>query len=161
MLRLFALLLCAAVFTGQAQATEITGKVIKIADGDTLTLLTADKQQVKIRFAEIDTPERSQPYGKAAKQLLSDMAFGKLARVEVVDVDRYGRTVGQVHVNGNHINAALVAQGAAWCYRKYMRGDWCVPLEDTAKLAKRGLWGLQADQRIPPWEWRKNKRKKK
>lgn len=78
----------------------------------------------------------------------------------MIDTGRYGRAVGQVYVSGKHIDAALFAQGAACCCRKYMRGNWCVPLEDAAERAERGLWGLQADQHLPPWEWRKMKRRK-
>jgi endonuclease YncB( thermonuclease family) len=69
------------------------GKVVKISDGDTLTLLTAGKKQIKIRLAEIDTPESRQPYGSRARQALSNLAFGKQARIVVQDIDRYGRTV--------------------------------------------------------------------
>jgi endonuclease YncB( thermonuclease family) len=71
------------------------GKVVKIADGDTLTLLV-DDQQLKIRLSDIDTPERKQPFGTRAKQALSELAFGKQARVVEVTVDRYGRIVGRV-----------------------------------------------------------------
>ncbi|MGC1951256.1 MAG: thermonuclease family protein, partial [Gammaproteobacteria bacterium] len=67
-------------------------KVVGIADGDTLTLLV-DTKQLRIRLAEIDTPERGQPYATKAKQALSDLTFGKTARVVEVDLDRYGRIV--------------------------------------------------------------------
>ena len=74
-----------------AHATEYAGRVVGISDGDTLTLLTAEKQQIKVRLGEIDTPESRQPYGTRAKQALSDLAFGKEARVVEQDEDRYGR----------------------------------------------------------------------
>lgn len=108
-----------------ALAGEYAGKVVGIADGDTLTLLTADKRQIKVRLAEIDAPESGQPYGRHAKQVLSDLAFGRQARVRVVDRDRYGRDPG------------LFA------------------LEEEARKQRRGLWALPEAQKIPPWEWRR------
>ena len=86
------------LFTLSAQAETLEGKVIKIADGDTLTLLTPSNQQVKIRLAGVDTPERKQPFGNKAKQALSNLAFQKQALVEIETKDRYGRTIGVVFV---------------------------------------------------------------
>ncbi len=99
-------------------ATVHEGKVIKIADGDTLTILV-DTQQHRIRLSDIDTPERKPPFGTKAKQALSDLTFGKQARVVEVTVDRYGRIVRRVYVEGIDVNRALVAQGFAWVYRRY------------------------------------------
>ncbi len=88
------ILLVAMLTPGPVTATEThVGKVVKVADGDTLTLLT-DGRQIKVRLAEIDTPEKGQPFGNKAKQALAEMVFGKQVKVIVVDVDRYGRTVG-------------------------------------------------------------------
>src|SRR5690606_665034 len=102
-----------------ASATTLTGKVVAIADGDTLTLLTPAREQVKIRLAEIDTPERAQPYGTRARQALSDLAFGKQATVETSEKDRYGRVIGRIYVDGVDVNKELVSRGAAWVYRQY------------------------------------------
>jgi endonuclease YncB( thermonuclease family) len=76
------LLLATPIFAG-----ELSGKVIGISDGDTFTLLTADKQQIKIRLAEIDAPESGQPYGNKSKQALSGLIFGKDIRVDVQTTD--------------------------------------------------------------------------
>jgi len=90
----------------QAPAETVhQGKVVKIADGDTLTLLV-DCKQLKIRLSDIDTPERKQPFGTRAKQALSELAFGKLVRVVEVTKDRYGRIVGRVYDNEFSVNAA-------------------------------------------------------
>ena len=139
-------------------AADLTGKVVGISDGDTLTLLVPDGasfKQVKVRLGEIDTPESKQPYGSRARQALSDLAFGKQARVVVQDTDRYGRTVGRVYVGGTDVNAELVKQGAAWAYRQYLKDQSLLTLEAEAKAAKRGLWGLPEAERCPPWDWRK------
>ena len=93
------------------QAEKLEGKVVKIADGDTLTLLTSTKDQVKIRLAGIDTPERKQPFGNRAKQALAKLAFQKQALIEAETKDRYGRTVGVVFVDGLNVNHELVKLG--------------------------------------------------
>ena len=144
------------LFTLSAQAETLEGKVIKIADGDTLTLLTSSNKQVKVRLAGIDTPERKQPFGNRAKQALSNLAFQKQALVEVETIDRYGRTIGVVFVGSKNLNAELVKQGMAWVYRKYTDDERFYVLESEAKQSKRGLW--LDENPIPPWEWRKGKR---
>ena len=110
---LLALLLLAAPLL----AIDLTGRVTAVGDGDTMTLLVPDGasfKQVKVRLGEIDTPESRQPYGERAKQTLSDLAFGKPARVVVQDTDRYGRTVGRVYVGNLDVNAEMIGRGAAW-----------------------------------------------
>ena len=144
------------LFTLSAQAETLEGKVVKIADGDTLTLLTSSNQQVKVRLAGIDTPERKQPFGNRAKQALSSLAFQKQALVEIETKDRYGRTVGIVFVNGQNVNTELVKQGMAWVYRKYNKDMDLYELESRAKKEKLELW--LDENPIPPWEWRRGKR---
>lgn len=141
-----------------ASATWISGRVVSVADGDTITVLQ-DKQQYKIRLAEIDTPEKAQPYGSKAKKALSDLVFGKTVTVEQVDTDRYGRVVGKVFLDGLYVNADMVKNGHAWVYKKYARDQDLYRLEALARKHKLGLWALQEDQRIPPWEWRRQKKK--
>ncbi len=149
-----------AIFAGPLLAAEYTGRVVGVSDGDTLTLLTAltaEKQQVKVRLGEIDTPERKQPYGTRAQQALSDLTYNKQARVVVQDTDRFGRTVGRVYVGSLDINAEMVKQGAAWVYRQYLKDQSLLALEQQAKSAKRGLWGLPETERCPPWDWRRGR----
>jgi len=74
--------------------------------------------------------------------------------VVIQDTDRYGRTVGRVYVGNVDVNAEMVKQGAAWVYRKYAKDQSLYALENEAKAAKRGLWGLPEAARTPPWEWR-------
>ena len=137
-------------------AETIQGKVVHIADGDTLTLLTSSNKQVKIRLAEIDTPEKKQPFGNKAKQALAALTFQKQVTVDVQTIDRYKRTVGRVYVHGFDVNAELVKQGMAWVYRKYTKDQNLYALEAEAKSARRGLWS--SDKPIAPWDWRKGKR---
>ena len=145
-------------FQNPAQAATLSGRVVGVHDGDTLTLLDANRHQTKIRLAEIDTPESAQPYGSRAKQALSDLVFGKDIRVEVREQDRYGRSVGRVYAGSTDVNAAMVAAGAAWVYRQYSHDPELLRLETEARAAGRGLWSLPEAQRTPPWEWRKQQR---
>lgn len=127
--------------------------VIAIADGDTLTCLTDDRQQVRIRLAEIDAPERRQPFGARSRQSLGEMCREKRAEVRVVDRDRYGRTVGRVTCAGVDTNAEQVRRGMAWVYDRYAQDKMLYRLQDGARAADRGLWADAAP--VPPWEWRK------
>ena len=147
------LLLLAAVPTLGA---DLTGRVVGISDGDTFTVLTADKQQIKIRLAEIDAPESGQPYGNKSKQVLSGLIFGKDVRVVVQTTDRYGRTVGRPYVGDLDVCAEMVRIGAAWAYREYLIDRSLLTLEADAKADKKGLWGLSEAQNMPPWEWRRS-----
>jgi len=148
------LLICLAL---PSTADIITGKVIAISDGDTLTVLK-DKTQYKIRLSEIDTPEKRQPYGKKAKQALSDLVFGKTISVKVETTDRYGRTVGRIYLGDLDVNAEMVRNGHAWVYQKYAKDKNLYQLEVIAKENEVGLWSLPEAQKIPPWEWRRGKR---
>ncbi|MBK8537318.1 MAG: thermonuclease family protein [Candidatus Competibacteraceae bacterium] len=144
--------LLALVVVGAATAETLTGRVVSVSDGDTLTLLTADRQRVKIRLAEIDAPEHDQPFGSRSKQSLSQLAFNKTVTVEVRAHDDYGRTVGVVFVAGQSLDAEQVRRGMAWVYRQYATTPSLYTLEAEAKAARRGLW---ADSNpLPPWDWR-------
>lgn len=140
-----------------AFADPITARVVGVHDGDTITVLTPEKRQIKIRLAEIDAPELSQPYGKKAKQLLSLMVFGKDVSFTPLTTDKYGRTVARVYQGQNDINLAMVQTGAAWAYRKYLTDTAFLEAETEARKTGTGLWALQPDQVTPPWEWRRAK----
>ncbi len=137
-----------------AAAAEIGGRVVGIADGDTLTVLDDGRRQTRVRLAEIDTPEAGQPYGTRARQILSELVFDRAVRVVVQDTDRYGRAVGRVYAGPVDVNAEMVRRGSAWVYRRYSRDPALLALEEEARNAKRGLWALPEAERIPPWEWR-------
>ncbi len=152
---------CALLLLAQAAAArDLHGRVVGISDGDTLTLLTGEQEQVRIRLAGIDAPERGQPYGSRARQALSDIAFGKPVRIAVLDTDRYGRVVGRVFAGAQDANAELVRRGAAWVYRRYSRDPALLGLEEAARAEGQGLWALPEPERVPPWEWRAAERKR-
>ncbi len=150
------LVIAAALFllTATAFADPITARVVSVHDGDTITVLTPDKRQIKIRFAEIDAPELAQPYGKKAKQLLARMVFGKDVSIAPMTTDKYRRIVARVYQDNRDINLAMVQSGAAWAYRKYLTDPAILEAEARARNARTGLWALQPDQIMPPWKWR-------
>lgn len=159
MKQLTALIFCAAlVLAHPAAAADIAGRVVGITDGDTLTLLTDQKESIRVRLAEIDAPEKGQPYGARAKQALSELCFNQQVTAAYVDTDRYGRTVARIRAVTLDINAEMVKRGAAWVYRKYARDPALLAIEEEARREGRGLWALPESERQPPWEWRALKR---
>jgi micrococcal nuclease len=148
------------LFAGDALAAkphyEITGKVVAIADGDTLTVLDESKTQHKIRLAGIDAPEKGQAFGTKARESLAAKVFRQTVRVEVIDVDRYRREVGRIYLGERFINLEMVTDGLAWRYVQYDKPGEFTAAETDAREHRRGLW---ADPHpVPPWEWRRAKR---
>ena len=150
---LFAVLLAFSI----AAAVDLTGRVVGVSDGDTITILVG-KQTTKVRLYGIDCPEKSQDFGSRAKEFTSLEAFGKPVTVEVKDTDRYGRQVGIVTLpDGRNLNYELVRTGMAWWYRHYSDDDSLRILEQAARDAKLGLWSMENP--TPPWEFRKQRRR--
>ena len=146
------MLLVLACSTSLAETVE--GLVIGIADGDTFTLLTADQRQVKIRVAEIDAPERGQPYASRSRQQLANLIFKKDLTVRVQVVDRYNRVVGRPVIGDMDVTVEMIRSGAAWVYRTYSDDVQLYELERTARSERRGLWDLPESDRLSPWNWR-------
>ena len=139
-------------------AETISGRVVGVADGDTITVLDADKTQHRIRLSGIDAPEKKQPFGQRSKQSLSDLVFSKSVAVETTKRDRYGREVGKVLIEGVDANLVQVQRGFAWHYKAYQREQSPqdrVLYSDAEAIARRdrvGLWRDDTPQ--PPWEFR-------
>ena len=130
----------------------IEGRVIGVHDGDTVTLLIAGNQQLKIRLAQIDAPELDQPFGQQSKQSLSDMVFNKTIKVDKETTDKYGRTVGTLIIEGVDANKEQVKRGMAWVYKQYLHDQSLIPLEETARQTKVGLWADATP--MAPWDYR-------
>lgn len=133
--------------------------VVGISDGDTLAARcpTDDTahpyQQVKVRIAAIDAPEKAQPFGQRSRQNLADLCFKVEATITPKTKDRYGRTVADVECRGKDAGTAQVHAGMAWYYVRYGKGyEALAGVEAEARQDQRGLWSLEA---VPPWEWRK------
>ncbi len=130
----------------------LEGRVVGVSDGDTITVLDSGNRTHRVRLAEIDAPEKDQPFGQRAKLRMSDLCYGKLASVQAKGEDRYGRTIGIVSCNGVNANTAMVESGHAWVYRQYATSTFLFKAEKQAKMARAGLWADPSP--TPPWEWR-------
>jgi len=145
---------------GCQSAATVSGKVVKVSDGDTFHLLTAGNRQVKVRLYGVDAPEKGQAFGSRAQQTLSQLVFGRQVTVNSKGTDQFKRVLGIVVVQNDAgstivVNEALLQQGMAWHFTRYDKNpDWA-RLQQQAKANKTGLW---ADSNpTPPWEWRKNR----
>ncbi len=158
------LALCLALVAHVALADTIEGEVVRVADGDTLTIRTSQPLDYRIRISGIDAPEKGQPFGNRSKQNLAQLALNKQAQLDCYKTDRYQRKVCRVFVEGGDVGLEQVRGGAAWWYRAYAKEQTAAErrdygeAEDQAKAAKVGLWREQDP--VPPWEWRAEKRGK-
>jgi endonuclease YncB( thermonuclease family) len=141
-----------------AFSATLTGKVVGVSDGDTITLLDVSKTQHRIRLAGIDAPEKNQPFGDRSKQNLSNLVFAKNVTVEWDKTDKYGRTIGKVVAEGKDASLEQVRAGLAWHYKQYQneqsasdRGAYAAA-EDQARSRGVGLW--RDPRSIPPWDFR-------
>ena len=164
---LLAPLLAVAVLLGfsspaAALPREIEGFVIRVTDGDTITVATTAGSKSRVRLYGIDAPEirhkdrPGQAYGRESRVALKEKAYRMPVRVEIVDVDSYGRLVGVVFLGRRNINAEMVAEGYAWAYRRFLGGPYAssfIGLERKARKKKLGLW--RESNPTPPWEFKR------
>jgi len=140
---------CALALAGAAFAAEpwtIEGRVVAVADGDTITILDRDKRQHKIRFNRIDAPEKKQPFGQRSRQNLSALIFDRNVRAECNKRDRYGREVCKVLDGPHDVGLEQIRAGLAWWYRAYASEqspedrERYEHAEQDARAKKVGLW---------------------
>lgn len=140
-------------------ADGVAGRVVGVADGDTITILEASRHVHRIRYAGIDAPEKAQPFGQRSKQNLARLVEGRDVVAQCGKVDRYGRKVCKVLLDGVDTNLAQVQAGFAWHYRQYASeqslGDRAAyaEAEVKARQASKGLWVDPSP--VPPWDWRR------
>ena len=150
--------LCLLFFTLVSFAEELIGKVIKVSDGDTITVLDSNNQKHKIRLKGIDAPESQQAFGDISTQSLSELVYDKEVLVTWDKKDKYYRILGKVIVDGNDANYEQLTKGLAWYYKQYEKD---LSDEDKKRYSEAEEWarnyseGLWADSKsIPPWEFR-------
>ncbi|UIR54765.1 thermonuclease family protein [Sphingobacterium sp. SRCM116780] len=135
----------------------IKGKVVRVSDGDTITILDSTNTQIRVRFYGIDCPEKGQDFANVARQFTSDLCFSKMVTVDVKDIDRYGRRVGIVWTSDSvDVNLALLKSGLAWHYKMFDKSDEFAQAEHLAQLNKSGLWRQR--NAVRPWEYRRSKK---
>ena len=123
-----------------ANTNSVSGRVISVADGDTITIIGDENTQYKIRLNAIDAPEKSQAFGQKSKQQLSNYVFGKDVTVKWKSKDKYGRVLGTVFVGGKDINLQMVRDGFAWHYKHFDSSPAYAAAETEARQNRRGLW---------------------
>lgn len=138
-----------------------TGKVIGVKDGDTVVILDEKaKVQYTVRVADIDCPEKNQPFGKKAKWFTSSEIFGKEVKIQIKNpnkpTDKYDRIIGYVLYEGKNLSHELLKVGLAWHYKYYSNDQKMAKLEKIAINKKLGLWS--EPNPINPHKWRKGKR---
>ncbi len=154
--------LCAVFFIASAKSRTISGKVVRVSDGDSIHIQTRSGKKYEVRLYGVDSPEMGQAFGRSARKYTSRLVNKKKVSVTVYDIDQYGRTVGVVTSAGTNVNEYLVASGLAWQYGRYCHVSFCSQwkrLEQQARAQKKGLW--KKTDPIPPWEWRKKHQKNK
>jgi endonuclease YncB( thermonuclease family) len=135
-----------------AQAETFDAYVIAVIDGDTVLVLR-DQQKLKLRLADIDAPEKAQPFGQRSLEHLKSRVNRKVVQVESRAIDQYGRTIATLKLDGADLNQELVRQGMAWEYSFHHSDKAFIALQLEAQQAKRGLWAQASPQ--APWQWRK------
>lgn len=144
------LLVCLA---GETHAEQFTAKIIAVLDGDTVIAARDNVPPIKIRLAEIDAPEMTQPGGTDAKKVLSEMVLHKRVTVDSQAVDQYGRLVAHLAVDGKRVSELMMGLGMAWEYSHFHRNTRYIALQSEAQAAGRGIWRQTSP--LPPWQWRK------
>jgi endonuclease YncB( thermonuclease family) len=146
-------------------ADSLTGRVVRVTDGDTIVVLDPTNTQHKIRLQGIDAPERGQAFGTKSKDHLASLIAGGAVTVDYSKRDRYKRIVGKVLLDGDDMNLEQVKSGMAWHYKKYQgeqSSDDRIAYSDAELEARRDKLGLWADQNpVPPWEYRQAKRQQR
>ena len=148
-------LLALIILSSYLFSLELIGKVVKVSDGDTVTILTSDKTQHKIRLNDIDAPEKKQAFGNKSKDNLAKYIAGKTVTVQYQKKDKYKRVLGTIYYNNTDINLQQVKDGYAWVYKKYSNNQTYYKAEKLARDKRVGLW---IDKNpLEPWEFRKQK----
>jgi endonuclease YncB( thermonuclease family) len=138
--------------------TILTAKVIGVKDGDTVEVMDNHNKTTILRLAEVDCPEKKQPYGNAAKQFTSKAVYRKTISYIITNKDRYGRSVAKVYYKNKHLSSELIKNGLGWHYKKYSNSKELALLEQKARTQRIGLW--VDPNPVYPSDWRKGKRKK-
>lgn len=157
----FVAVACCGLCFSLAQAVELHGRVVVVADGDTLTLQASDNLQYKISLAGIDAPELAQEFGQQSKASLSALALDRQVTAKCSDRGESPRVICVVSVGGKDLGLAQVSAGMAWWYRQYSseqtaqaRADYA-QAEFSAKIHRIGLWNSKNP--TPPWHWRRGR----
>ncbi len=135
----------------------LSGKVVYVSDGDTFHLKPEEGKKIKIRVADIDCPERTQPFGLVAKAFVVEEIANSVVVAIIKDRDRYGREIAYIRYRGKDLSEELLKNGLAWHYKKYSDSLLFTDLEEEAREKMIGLWGQK--EPVAPWDHRQSKSK--
>lgn len=133
------------------------GPLVRVVDGDTL-VVKIQGAEASFRLSGIDAPERDQRFGREAADELKTIVGGGQCVLQVVETDSYGRTVAHLWIGDTYVNAEMMRRGMAWFDSQYAQDESLYLVEEEAREERKGLWALPPDERVPPWEWRHDKR---
>lgn len=137
-------------------AEVLLGTIVSISDGDTVQIRTIDEETKKVRLHGIDAPESGQPFGTRSQEQLGEFVFQKDVRVEVSELDRYGRYLGHIYVDDRWVNRAMIRSGMAWHYREFSKDPKLAQAESLARDESLGVWSVSDG--VAPWDWRRGMR---
>jgi endonuclease YncB( thermonuclease family) len=153
-----------AAYSFGLEHVALHGRITGIVDGDTINVLIQAKQQIRVRIAFIDAPERGQAFGQRAKQAMSELVFGKDVKLRPHTIDRYGRLVARVIVDNQDAGLELLKQGLCWVYERYLPDaspDIRASYQQAQAAARQQKFGLWSDPLpVPPWNWRKSEKER-
>ena len=138
---------------------QIVGRVVRVIDGDTVSVLDANNTQHRIRLSQIDAPETKQAFSRVAKEALSDLIANQEVRVKVDGTDRYQRVLGEIFIADQNINLYMVRNGFAWAYTDYVTDQRYFDAQAQAKKEQLGLW--VDTHPIAPWDFRRQQREQR
>lgn len=146
------------LFISPVTEKVITGKIIRISDGDTIVILNEKKQSTRLRFAEIDAPEKGQDFYNKATEFVKELTTNKDIKIVQSGTDKYKRPLIILYADGVNVNEALVRAGLAWHYKDFSKSARLDSLEQMARKEKINIWSLPNP--VPPWKYRKIQREK-
>jgi endonuclease YncB( thermonuclease family) len=147
------LLLALPILPCDLLAQDFSGVAYRVLDGDSLRVRTPEGREIEVRLADIDAPERGQPYADRARQALTDLVLDQSVDARFNDTDNYGRIVARIYVGAVDVSGEMLRRGLAWVYRDYVRDRSLFAIETEARAARRGLWADTVSA-IAPWDWR-------
>lgn len=154
--------------SAKAPIGTLEGMVVNVTDGEHLTV-SNNGTDINVHLYGIHAPiitrinrnkpwlsEPGQPYAGKAFMALSNKVLHQQVKLEIMQIDRHGRTLAIVSVDGHNINHEMVAEGWAWACQKCksQHNDLeYIHAEEEARSKKLGLWAQSNPQ--PPWEFKR------
>lgn len=151
-------LILVLLLTG-CESVDADYRVKFVQDGDSMIVCCERNNSFTIRLKDIDAPEREQPFAKKSREFMQELVMNKPIRLIGDKRDQYGRMLVDLVVDGQSVNELMISEGMAWRWR-YSKSKKLKELEESAREAKKGLWALPESQRVEPWEWRKEQKRK-